>query len=473
MRLPSRPRISFLIGVLGFLFLPPVSFSAPLLSQPVQAVVPPPLPGRLPPPDERDFVDPRRFLLIDGVLLLYYVIISKALNSRREAAPLVIEYAPPANLSPAQLRYLLTGDSDSKTVASVVLHLAARGLVTIKCLDNFYLITRHADCLPPNLPPEEAAAFCVMFGLAPASELPPPNPFLDPAVPEGSFLLHPIQGPQFGAVLHVIHKALRAGYDRRFFNRFLALSIPAAILSIFLLADTAATFPASLFQTSLVLIGIFLATLTPYVREAFRGRNPPDRQAGLIAIIILYLTYIGLSAGLTHQYPNTFLFSLLAAVAANVYFPQTFRKPTSEGVSLQHQLAGYREFLNRVEVDRMQHVIAGSWTPSQTTVNLAYSIAFDLHGAWEDFLAQSDFHSVYWGPSKTRPPLPGFRPASPDSTGWPFVVRYLVLPLILVPGVILAFKFATTEIEFFVILAVFAVLARLADYAFRLSREKS
>jgi hypothetical protein len=471
-RLPSRPRISFLIAAFGFLFSPPVSFSAPSLSHPVQALVPPPLPGRLPPPGERDFVDPRRFLFIDGVLLLYYVILAKALSSTRETAPLVIEYAPPANLSPAQLRYLLTGDSDSKTVASVVLHLAARGLVTIKCLDNFYLIARHADRLPPNLPPEEAAAFCVMFGLAPASELPPPNPFLDPAVPEGSFLLHPIQGSQFGAVLHAIHKSLHAGYDRRFFNRFHALSIPAAILSIFLLVDTAMTFPRSLFQTSLILIGIFLATLSPYVREAFRGRNPPNRQAGIIAIIILYLTYIGMSTGLTHQYPNTFLFSLLAAVAANVYFPQTFRKPTREGISLQHQLAGYREFLNRVEVDRMQRVIGGNWTPSQTTVNLSYSIAFDLHGAWEDYLAQSDFHSVYWGPSKTKPPLPGFRPASPDSTGWPFVVRYLVLPLILVPGVIIAIKIATTEIEFFLILGFTVLLGRLADYAFRLSREK-
>jgi hypothetical protein len=151
---------------------------------------------------EREAVDPRWYFLIDGLLVLYYAGVYKWLHRKGGAEPVVMaQYAPPMELSPGAMRYLLSGDSDRQTVAAVLLNLAARGLVSITCLDNSYLITKRSDRLPPNLPPEEAAAFSVMFLRPPR---PPsiniPHPLADSVVPKGSFLVHPIAGDNFSAL---------------------------------------------------------------------------------------------------------------------------------------------------------------------------------------------------------------------------------------------------------------------------------
>jgi len=421
---------------------------------------------------ERPDADQRQFFVVDAVLILYYFVVFTLLTFRRDSAADVVQYTPPANLSPAQLRFLLTGDSDRKTVAAVVLNLAARGLVTIKCLDNFYLITKRVNTPPPGLPAEEDLAFRIMFGLATAADLPVPNPWVDPSVPEGSYLLHPIAGEGFAALLRGIQKALRLVYERRLFRRHLIFSVPAAVLSIYFLCATAYLAPFSVFFSATLLAGIFFANFTPYVHDALRGRTSPERKGNLAAIILIFISYAGIFSGLTHQYPNTFLFTLFLALFVNLWFPLKLRSPTPEGRRLLHQLKGYKLFLTTVEVDRLQHVIGDNWKPSQTTSNLAYSMAFDLHGAWEDYLAQSDFHSVYLGPSKTKPALPGL--PIHDSAGAinASFRRYLIHTGVLCVLVLIANGLARSTAEFMFYLLILAGVARFAQYVHEANQAK-
>jgi len=421
---------------------------------------------------ERPNADPRQFLVVDAILILYYSAVYILLTSRRDSAAVVIHYAPPANLSPAQLRFLLTGDSDRKTVAAVVLNLAARGLVTIKCLDNFYVITKRVTAPPPGLPAEEDLAFRIMFGLPPAADIPVPNPWVDPSVPEGSYLLHPIAGEGFAALLRGIQKALRLVYERRLFRRHLIFSVPAAVLSIYLLSATAYLAPFSVFFSATLLAGVLFANFTPYVHDALRGRTTPERKGKLAAIILIFISYAGIFSGLTHQYPNTFLFTLFLALFVNLWFPLKLRSPTTEGRRLLHQLKGYKFFLTTVEVDRLQHVIGDNWTPSQTTTNLAYSMAFDLHGVWEDYLAQSDFHSVYWGPSKSKPALPGLPIHDSASAINASFRRYLIQTGVLCILVLIANGLARSTAEFIFYLLILAGVARFAQYVHEANQAK-
>ncbi|HWN75949.1 MAG TPA: hypothetical protein VNO13_09400 [Candidatus Udaeobacter sp.] len=421
---------------------------------------------------ERPNADPREFFVVDAVLILYYFVVYTLLTSRRDSAAVVIHYSPPANFSPAQLRFLLTCDSDRKTVAAVVLSLAARGLVTIKCLDNFYLITKRVDTPPPGLPAEEDLAFRIMFGLAPAADLPVPNPWVDPAVPKGSYLLHPIAGEGFAALLRGIDKALRLGYERQLFKRHLIFSVPAAALSIYFLCATTKAFPYSAILSATFLAGVLFANFTPYMRDAFHGRTSPKRKGTMTVIIFMYICYVGLVSGLSQQYPNTFLFTIFLAIFVNVWFPIKLCSVTVEGRRLLHELKGYKFFLSTVEVDRLQSVIGDNWTPSQTTTNLAYSIAFDLHGAWEDYLAQSDFHSVYWGPSKTKPALNELPIHNASSSINASFRRYLIHSCVLCVLVVIANGLARSTAEFMFYLLIFAGIARLAQYVYAANQAK-
>jgi hypothetical protein len=116
MQLPSSPRLGILFLVLGS-FCPQVRPAQPVPAAPVfLATRVPVVPADTPGISERPNADPRQFYVVDGVLILYYFVVYALLYNRRDSAAVVIQYTPPANLSPAQLRFLLTGDSDRKTV---------------------------------------------------------------------------------------------------------------------------------------------------------------------------------------------------------------------------------------------------------------------------------------------------------------------------------------------------------------------
>jgi hypothetical protein len=469
MRLPRYLRLGLLLLAAAFSYAQPRPAQAAHTARLLLASQLPRVPIDAPRLGDHPNTDPRQYFVIDAILLLYYFAVYAILYTRRDSAPVVIQYAPPENLSPAQLRLLLTGDSDRKTVAAVVLSLAARGLVTIKCLDNFYLITKRVDLPPPGLPAEEDLAFRVMFDLAPQADRPIPLPFIQKAVPEGSYLLHPIAGEGFAALLRAIQKAMRSSYERRLFSRYLALSAPAAVLSIYFLCATNSIFPFSLILFLPVLAGVLFAIFTPHVRDALRNRTPLNRKGAMVVVIFMFICYVGIVAGLSHNYPNTFLFTLFLAIFVNVWFPSKLRTLSAEGRKLLHQLKGYRLFLETVEVDKIQRVIGDNWTPSQTTTNLAYSIAFDLHGGWEDYLAQSDFHSVYWAPSKTKPRLPGM----PDlSAGNANFRRYLIQSGVIAILAVVANAIARSQLEFMFYLFVLAGIARFAQYIYEVNQAK-
>lgn len=368
---------------------------------------------------EREFVDPRWYFLVDGLLILYYIGVYKWLHRKRDAEPIVAQYAPPKDLSPGAMRYLLTGDSDRQTVAAVLLDLAARGLVSITCLDNFYLITKRTDRVPPNLPPEEAAAFSVMF-LRP---LPPPSiniphPLRGRAVPKGSFLVHPIAGDNFNSLATNIHSALRATCEKKYFTRNLAYSLPAAVLSILCIVGSTFTGSPAYFMAFFILSGIFFINFTPYIRDLLRGRiRGSQNSMYLVVLLMAFMVWTAMFASESKQYTNLFEITLMSAVLLNIGLPALFRTPKEPGRLALNQIEGHREFLTRAEVDRLHRMQDPQWTPGDTTRNLAYAVALDLHHAWEDYLANSDFHSVVWEPSKTKPTLPGMQPPGSGATG--------------------------------------------------------
>lgn len=136
----------------------------------------------------RQSSDPSWYIAAPGLLLLYYLILFLLVHRRRQHLPLIPQYAPPQNLSPAALRYLFIGDSDSKSVAAVLLQLASRGLISIKGHKNWFIINKLTDRVPPDLPPEELTVFSVMFlRPEPINTLRIPDELLAPDLPNDAY----------------------------------------------------------------------------------------------------------------------------------------------------------------------------------------------------------------------------------------------------------------------------------------------
>src|SRR4029077_17871782 len=121
----------------------------------------------------RPSANPGAYFAAPLLLLLYYLTLFLLVHRRRDPVPLIPQYAPPKNLSPAALRYIFTGDSDRKSVAAVLLQLASRGLISVKGHQNWFILNKLTDRVPPDLPREELKDFSALF-LSPNPLTPPP-----------------------------------------------------------------------------------------------------------------------------------------------------------------------------------------------------------------------------------------------------------------------------------------------------------
>jgi hypothetical protein len=354
----------------------------------------------------RDTVDPRWYLVVVLLVTAYYLCLYLLVHRARIPVPLVPSYSPPQNLSPAALRYLFTGDSDRKTVAAVLLHLAARGLISIRCRKNWYLVEKRTERLPANLPAEEAAAFSVMFlhpEALPTDRL-PDEPRVSGMsdmvahvselgdVPPGVFPLHPLAGLNFHLLARRLHTVLRTTHEKTFFRRNLIYCFPAILLSIFGVVFAAFPWPAAAYVTAFIAAGVLATHYTPYVHDLLHHRiRRVGDDAGMIVLVLVYATVIaGLGANV-NQFFVPFELSLLFVIVANFLIPPLLRVCSATGRRILPQIEGYREFLARVELDRFQRDDNLGWAPGPDTENMAYAVALDLDGAWQAYLARSDF----------------------------------------------------------------------------------
>jgi hypothetical protein len=97
--------------------------------------------------------------MFPALLVGYYFVVWLLVGRDPKPGIVVPQYSPPAGMSPAEMRYLLTGASDRKTVAAVLAHLAARKVISIHPENAGYRIMLLVDEPPAVTPPEEASAF--------------------------------------------------------------------------------------------------------------------------------------------------------------------------------------------------------------------------------------------------------------------------------------------------------------------------
>ena len=371
-------------------------------------------------------------LVFPGLLLAFYVVCWLAVGRDQKIGVVAPRYEPPAGISPGVARYVLTGGSDGTTLAAVLAGLAARGVVVIQPRTGSYVVSLLNSS--PILLPDEASVVKTLFNNAISTVQPyadsntaiigeasPPTtnnntkngaifrpvavpmrrngPFgsgaaagLSPS-PESQVVIDPlataaIKG-HIDALQDTFRKNLQGIYFRQNF-RYAGLGMAATFTwAMFTAASLQAS--SSMFITFWLLFFTSIAGLVIGGVWTSKPTHPSTRQR--MGRFMLPVLFFGLPGSVIYfaalPQSHGFVLALLLSVLLNSIFFVIMRAPTPHGLLILQQLAGFREFLTRVEQDPLDRVNTPEQRAELMNRFLPYAIALNVREGWGDKMASA------------------------------------------------------------------------------------
>jgi hypothetical protein len=329
-----------------------------------------------------------RWLLGAPVLLfLYYLIVWMKLGPEPALGSVPVRYDPPAELSPAAVRYIRTTGSDARTLAAVIVQLAARGCLAIQLQDGAYKLTQlSTDAnLVKSLAPEEARVLEMLFD------------------DRKEIILHPNNSDELNKYALAIQGQLQKRLDGQFFTRHIGytiLGILASLVAAMSMAMTANGKDTSgaLFLTwwfffcGLILGAILLTTIVPACKLALRGMGGTRQLLiGLGVFGGFGFGFVMMLKQMSQGISPAYTVMLVSLVVINVVWTPALKRMTPRGRQAVAEIAGFRTFLEKVEQDRMQRLNTTHETPKASVEFLPYAIALEVRESWGDRLAEAFF----------------------------------------------------------------------------------
>jgi hypothetical protein len=336
---------------------------------------------------------------LPAALCVYYLIALLLVGKELPEGVIVAKYAPPANMSPAEVRYLLTGSTDRKSVSAVLVHLAAQKLIAIQPENGDYRITLMVEEAPQGIPPEEAAAMRAIVEV---------HSFANPdskSSKGGSFLLKPARQKNIALIGSVISGSVNARVEKACFNRNLSHSAPVFVISFLIVMGMAVhfrnfrdgvVFLTAWFMFCSFIIGLIVAvSVVPALHDAIRGRIAMTNLWTAMVPLLMFGGVLGfVDSRIAKLSTPAFAYTLIAVVVINVGFAISLKRLTPVGRQRLDEVLGFRQFLSTVELDRLDRMNDPHMTPALMNDYLAYAIALDLKEAWGDHLSSALFSTV-------------------------------------------------------------------------------
>jgi hypothetical protein len=366
-------------------------------------------------------------LLFPALLFVYYFCFWLLFGRDPKIENVSPQYGPPPGVSPGVARYIHTGGSDGTTLAAVASALAAKGIVAIQPAGKKYFLTlldRRKAAMP-----EEAALVKTIFDVfvpvepyaasrtavigAPDRAANKPGQSQDVSQsfsatvasaasansPAAAAQLQPAKQAEIDpaaaadikryidAIQDTFHKNLNGIYFRQNFIfagvGVLATFVWGLVTSFFLDAQT------SVFITFWLLMFTSIAGLVIGGIWTFRPAQPTVNQ--LVARYLVPVLFFGVPGALIYFTAlgnnHGFVLALLLSVVLNSVFFFIMRAPTALGRAARQQLAGFREFLLRVEQDRLDRMNRPAERAELMNRFLPYAIALGVREGWGDTMA--------------------------------------------------------------------------------------
>ena len=361
-------------------------------------------------------------LLFPAGLFVYYVIAWLVVGRDPGIKNVVPQYEPPQGVSPGVARYIITGGSDGTTMAAVLTGMDARGLISIhpaqKCYELTLLNTKIAAW------PEEAAVAKTLFHV----EL-PTQAYTDshtaivglPDLPSGTAqprraffnndlaaisldataastapartqaVVDPAAAADIKTHIDAIQDTFRKNLQGIYFRQNFIFSGIGMLLTFIWGLATAISIEtqASIFITFWLLMFTSIAGLV--MGGVFTSQPTQPTASQQSGRFVMPLIFFGAPGAMIYffalPHSHAFVIALLLAVLLNSVFFVVMRAPTAHGRITLRQLAGFREFLLRVEQDRLDRMNAPGSRAELMNRFLPYAIALGVKEGWGDAMA--------------------------------------------------------------------------------------
>jgi len=326
---------------------------------------------------------------VPALLFLFYLAAWIRIGPEPKPGAVVPRYEPPDGFSPAAVRFLTTGTTDGRSFAAVIAQLALRGCLRVERENGKYKLSRLMSdrTMESSLAPEETITLAALFEGGPSIEL---SPALDQS--------NQAQNARF--VFH-IHQELNQQFGGKYLTRhpgIIALSVLGTFISALLLAAIAqgpnpggaVFFTMWILFCGLAMGMMFELSFATAWRSVFRsGKGWLTLLPGTAAIAIFGSAIVFMLTKLAAGVSPSFAWMVVALLAINLGWAPQLKRRTKLGRELLDQIAGFRQFLEKVEQDRMDRLAPSASTPADLDRYVPYAIALEVKEAWGDHLAQT------------------------------------------------------------------------------------
>jgi hypothetical protein len=324
-----------------------------------------------------------------ALLFLFYLIAWIWIGPDPKPGTKVARYEPPDGMSPAAVRYISSGTTDGRSFAAVIAQLAVRGCIRVESADAKYKLSRLMSdrATESALAPEEKRVLALLFEDGPAIEL---SPAMDQrnTAQNGRYVFH-------------IHQELTTELGNKFSTRhsgIIALGVLATFLFALPVAATAggrdalgAIFPTIWILFCGLMLGLMieLSFISAWKMAVRSGTGwiklLPGTAAIAVFVGIICFLLTKLAAGVSLSYSVM----VVAFLLVNLGWGPQLKRKTPLGREVSDQIAGFRQFLEKVDQDRINRLNPAADAPQDLDRFLPYAIALEVKGAWGDRLSQT------------------------------------------------------------------------------------
>ena len=324
-----------------------------------------------------------------ALVFLYYLIAWFRIGPDPKPGPLQTRYEPPEGLSPAAIRYIASGTTDGRTFAAVIAQLAVRGCLRVEPIIGKYRLSRLMSdrTTESMLAPEEKRCLSLLFEDGPTIELSPAMDERDTAQ-NGRYVFH-------------IHEELNKQLSGKYFTRHsgtIALGILMTLFFASILAATAKgrdTTGAYMLTFWILFVGLTIGMMIEVAflsawKTVVRARRGWIKMfPGTMAVAVFSGIIVFLLKKLAEGVSLSYSVMLVAFLLINLGWAPLLKRKTQLGQQVSDQIAGFRQFLEKVEQDKLNRFGGPGDAPQNLETLLPFAIALEVKEAWGDRLAQA------------------------------------------------------------------------------------
>lgn len=313
-------------------------------------------------------------------LLLYYLIIWWRVGKDPAKGLIIPLYEPPANMSPASVRFVSEMGYDNKVFTSTIVSLAVKGYLKIEEVGSEYRLVKTSGSKKLLSNDEQAVFNKLGFKGVEGRQV------LELEQKNHSIL----QG-----AIKALKNSLKNSYEKNYFftNRkyfFIGLAISIMILLMSIIGGSGEQVFILIWISfwSMGVAALLFAVFNAWKGVIKKGRGKATAMGGAIFITLFAIPFvIGEIAGFyfLSEISSPFMILIIAIIALlNIIFYNLLKAPTLLGRKIMDSIEGFKMYLGTAEKDSIVTLQEPAKSPELFESFLSYALALNVENQWTE-----------------------------------------------------------------------------------------